>query len=229
MDSIDLSDPPMTVRLRRDVRARRFTLRLDPSGAGAVLTVPPGVPAREIRSFVARHTDWLRAAKARQPETVVVGNDMSLPVDGRLYRIDVAAGPRRPPKMVDERIILKGQDLVGPRLATWLKARARDRLAPAAHRYAGLLDRQIKRIALRDTRSRWGSCSTTGTVSFSWRLAMAPPEIQEYVAAHEAAHLVEMNHSPDYWAIVARICPDYKVKRGWLRRQGRDLHRYVFE
>ena len=110
-----------------------------------------------------------------------------------------------------------------------LKARARDALVPAARRYAELLGRQATSIALRDTRSRWGSCSAAGRLSFSWRLAMAPPEVLDYVAAHEAAHLTEMNHAPRYWAVVERIMPDYQRHRAWLKSEGRKLHDFRFD
>ncbi|MBE0554766.1 MAG: M48 family metallopeptidase, partial [Rhodobacteraceae bacterium] len=95
--------------------------------------------------------------------------------------------------------------------------------------YAGLLGRRVTGITLRDTRSRWGSCTAAGRLMFSWRLIMAPPAVLDYVAAHEAAHLVEMNHSPAYWAVVGRIFPGWQAQRGWLRRHGPGLHALRFD
>jgi predicted metal-dependent hydrolase len=91
------------------------------------------------------------------------------------------------------------------------------------------LGRRFSRLSLRDTRSRWGSCSSRGGLSYSWRLILAPPDVLDYVAAHEVAHLAEMNHSPAFWALVARLCPGYQAPRGWLRREGAGLHRYRFD
>lgn len=229
MDCIDLKDPPVRVRISRNARARRFTLRLDSRGDGAVLTVPPGVPDRESQAFVTRHANWLRRALSKQPDLVFVGDGSVLPVAGIQVQVVVRPGRRRPPVLQEDRLILQGAGSEGQRIAAWLKLRARDAVQPAATDYAVQLGRQVKRVALRDTRSRWGSCSTTGTLSFSWRLAMAPPQVLDYVAAHEAAHLVEMNHSPAYWAVVERIFPGWQVQRNWLRQHGRDLHRYRFE
>lgn len=229
MDSIDLEDPPVRVRIIKNARARRFTLRLDSRGDGAVLTVPPGVPHRDSQAFVSRNADWLRRALSKQPDLVFVSDGSVVPVDGMPVRVEVFPGRRRPPVLDGERLILQGAGAEGPRIAAWLKLRARDALQPAAHAYARQLGRHVDRVALRDTRSRWGSCSTRGTLSFSWRLAMAPPAVQNYVAAHEAAHLVEMNHSAAYWAVVERIYPGWQVQRHWLHRHGRDLHRYRFE
>jgi predicted metal-dependent hydrolase len=228
MSRIELDDPPCRVRLVRNTRARRFTLRLESAGAGAVLTVPPDVPDAESRRFLARHAGWLRSALARQPEEVVVGPGAELPVSGRPVMVELRRGPRRPPVMEDGTLVLHGAGAEGARIAAWLRLRARDALMPAVRGHARRLGRQIGAIALRDTRSRWGSCSSAGTISFSWRLAMAPPEVLDYVAAHEAAHLVEMNHSHRYWAVLAGLVPDYARHRAWLKSEGRRLHAYRF-
>lgn len=229
MTRIELDDPRCEVRLVRNPRARRFTLRLESAGARAVLTVPPSVPDAETRRFLDRNAEWLRTALARQPETVTVGPGAVLPVGGRLVRVDIRPGPRRPPALQEDTLVLAGSGAEGPRIAAWLRLRARDALLPAARGYARRLGREIAAISLRDTRSRWGSCSSSGRISFSWRLAMAPPEVLDYVAAHEAAHLVEMNHSARYWAVLEGLMPDYAHHRDWLKREGRSLHAYQFE
>jgi len=119
--------------------------------------------------------------------------------------------------------------LTGPRVAAFLKTRARDRLVPMAGKYAAALGRQVAAVSLRDTRSRWGSCTAQGRLMFCWRLAMAPPEVQDYVVAHEAAHLVHMDHSRAYWASVAQVMPGYSAHRAWLRGHGATLHSYRFD
>lgn len=229
MTSIELNDPPCRVRLVRHARARRFTLRLAAPGEGAVLTVPPGVPEAESRRFLARHAGWLRNALARQPRLVTVGPGAVLPVAGRPVRVDLCPGPRRAPVLEGDTLILAGAGGEGARIAAWLKLRARDALVPAVRGYAARLGRPVGRIALRDTRSRWGSCSSSGALSFSWRLAMAPSDVLDYVAAHEVAHLAEMNHSDRYWAVLEGLMPDYARHRAWLKNEGRGLHAYRFD
>ena len=118
-----------------------------------------------------------------------------------------------------------GPDRLGPRLGAFLRATARDRLAAACDRHAGTLGRPYRRLTLRDTRSRWGSCTAGGDLMFSWRLVMAPPEVLDYVAAHEVAHLARMDHSPAFWAVVAGLCPAHEGPRAWLRERGGELHR----
>lgn len=228
MTDILLEDPPCRVRVNVNKRARRFTLRLEADG-GAVITVPPRVPMTETRMFLLRHADWLRNALAKRPGPVVMQDGALLPIDGMECTVRVTSGKRKAPVLEGCELIVQGEGLTGPRVAAWLKLRARDRLQPAARNYARKLGRQINTISLRDTTSRWGSCSSRGNLSFSWRLAMAPPEVQDYVAAHEAAHLVQMNHSDRYWAVLASIMPDYAARRDWLRKQGRDLHAYRFD
>ena len=229
---LQLDDPDISVRLRVNERARRFTLRLEPSGNGAVLTVPPGAPLTEARMFLLRQSDWLSRAMQRRPKRVAVGPGSVLPVAGEEVEIVVVDGPRRAPLLREGRLILSGHGArgaqVGIRVAAFLKTRARDALVPAARRYARMLGRKPVAISLRDTRSRWGSCSSAGRLSFSWRLAMAPPEVLDYVAAHEAVHLAEMSHAPRYWAALEKILPDYHPHRAWLKREGRRLHGFRF-
>lgn len=229
MTHIELDDPRCQVRLVRSPRATRFTLRMESAGAHAVLTVPPSVPDAETRRFLSRHAEWLRTALARQPEIMHVAPGALLPVAGHPVRVETRPGARRPPVLEGEALVLGGVGAEGPRIAAWLKLRARDALLPATHEYARRLGREVTAITLRDTSSRWGSCSSSGRISFSWRLAMAPPEVLDYVAAHEAAHLVEMNHSARYWAVLEGLMPDYAERRNWLRREGRKLHAYRFE
>ena len=110
-----------------------------------------------------------------------------------------------------------------------MRLRARDDLAAASDFYAAEVGKTYSKISLRDTRSRWGSCSSKGVLMYSWRLIMAPTDVLRYVAAHEVAHLVEMNHSQAFWDVVADVMPDYQVHRKWLRTHGNTLHRVVFD
>ncbi|MBT4132840.1 MAG: M48 family metallopeptidase, partial [Rhodobacterales bacterium] len=103
---------------------------------------------------------------------------------------------------------------------------ARERLMTSSDYFAKLLGCKIKSITLRDTTTRWGSCTTNGSLMYSWRLMMAPREVQNYVAAHEVCHLIEMNHSPNYWKLVESVVPTYKADRSWLKLNGNLLHQY---
>lgn len=217
--------PPVPLILRRSGRARRITLRISRLDGRVTLTLPRGVAEHEALDFARSKEDWIRDHLDERPEACTVAPGGTLPVEGRLRRI--AAGPGRRVRLDDDSIGVPA-GACGARLQAWLKELARDRLTAASDRYAVALGRKYARITLRDTRSRWGSCTSDGRLMFSWRLIMAPPRVLNYVAAHEVAHLREMNHSPAFWALVERIHGPYAEPRAWLRREGETLHRYRF-
>ena len=143
--------------------------------------------------------------------------------------LEVAPAPVRRARIEGGALIVPRRAAPGQLVCAFLRLRARDRLAERVDHFAGLIGRRPGKLTLRDTRSRWGSCSAAGNLMFSWRLIMAPPEVLDYVAAHEVAHLLEMNHSPAFWAGVTRLMPGYAAPRRWLRDEGASLHRYRFE
>lgn len=219
--------PPVEITLRRSARARRFSLRVSQVDGRVTLSLPPRAREAEALAFLRAQEGWLRAALARLPPAVGVDHGAEVPVEGRLMRLLPGAG--RAIRIEGDSLLIPGDPaLAGARLQAWLKARARDRLAAACDHYAARLGRQVSRITLRDTRSRWGSCSAEGALMFNWRLIMAPPRVLNYVAAHEVAHLVEMNHSDRFWAVVDRLHPAWQEDRAWLRREGNALHAIRF-
>ena len=228
-DLIRLDDPETVVSLRRSARARRLTLTVPQNGDPPRVTAPPHASAAEIRMFLLRQSDWLRRALDRAPALVRVAPGARLPVAGRMLTIETAPGPRHPPHIEGERLIVQGRGDAGPRIRVWLKEGARAALSPVVAACAAEIGAAPGRITMRDTKGRWGSCTSRGDLMFSWRLAMAPPDVLDYVAAHEAAHLIEMNHGPRFWALVTRLRPGWKSRRDWLRHQGAALHRYRFE
>lgn len=217
--------PPVPLVLRRSARAKRISLRISALDGRVTLTLPARLPAREALDFAAEKEDWIRDHLARHPEVVEVGFGTKLPVDGR--QREVVAGPKRGVRLEPETIEIGG-DKPARSLERYLKELARDRLAAASDHYAAQVGRSYTKLSLRDPRSRWGSCSSAGTLMYSWRLILAPTEVLSYVAAHEVAHLVEMNHSADFWAVVAQLYGDSSAPRQWLRSEGSGLHRYRF-
>ena len=228
MGTIELKgNPPIDVSLRRSARAKRMSLRISGLDGKVTLTLPRFVAEAEGRAFLRDKESWLRGHLEGQAAPVPVGFGSELPVEGDLLRIVPGAG--RAVKRVGDLLEVPGAEAqVARRVETWVKARARTRLGAAVDLYAARLGRTPSRITLRDTRSRWGSCAATGALSFSWRLILAPPEILDYVAAHEVAHLKEMNHSQRFWDVVTEIHGPWQEARRWLRREGPGLHRFVF-
>lgn len=220
-------NPPVALRLRRSSRARRISLRVSGLDGQVTLTLPPGVPEREGLDFARQKGAWLRSRLDRNPDRVQVESGVELPLEGQMLRI--TAGPGRRVAVTESRLLVPGPaDTIPARVQAFLKTRARDRLAAASDLYAARLGRPYSRITLRDTRSRWGSCTARGGLMYSWRLIMSPPVVLDYVAAHEVAHLQEMNHSPAFWALVEQLMPGHAGPRKWLRENGAELHRYRF-
>lgn len=220
-------NPPIPVHLRRSARARRISLRVSGLDGRVVLTMPPHVPEAEALDFVQEKAGWIRGHLAQQPEVQPVGPGTELPVEGKMLRIIQVPG-RRVVQEGDQLGVPGAPERIPARLTAWLRELARDRLVAASDQYAARLGKPYQGVSLRDTRSRWGSCSSRGGLMYSWRLIMAPPAVLSYVAAHEVAHLAQMNHSPTFWATVEHIHGPYAAPRKWLRAHGNQLHRYRF-
>lgn len=221
--------PPVEVHLKRSAKARRFSLRVSRLDGRVTLSLPLRAREAEALEFLRGQEGWLRATLRGMPDALVQGVAIGsvISVEGRA--LTLAQGSGRAVRVEGDLLLVPGDPgQAGVRVAAWLRVLARDRLARASGHYAGLLGRRYTRLTLRDTRSRWGSCSPTGALMYSWRLIMAPPAVLDYVAAHEAAHLVEMNHSAAYWAVVSSIYPGWQHQRAWLHGHGQSLHRLRF-
>lgn len=235
-----LSKPPelekigAPVEVRRHAGARRLTLRVSRTRRAVIVTLPVQCDLDEADSFIIRNIDWVRERLDRVPLPVPFREGALMPLRGKVHRL-VFTHKREKGGVVQRTQSSTGfpQLRVGGhvehaprRLRDWLFEEARRDLDARIVHHSRKLGVTAKRIAVRDQSSRWGSCSTTGVLSFSWRLILAPPFVLDYVAAHEIAHLVEMNHGPKFWALVESTMPRMQEAKLWLQRFGLDLHRY---
>lgn len=221
-------DPPVEITLRRSARTRRISLRVSALDGRVTLSLPKNTPVEEALEFARHKSGWIRRHLQSHEAPVEVTTGSEVPFEG-VNLVVTEASVRRARREGQALLIPTGKAMAAARVKAFLKLEARQRLTEHSARYARILDRRIGRITLRDTRSRWGSCTAAGNLMYSWRLVMAPPDVLDYVAAHEVAHLVEMNHSAAYWDVVARICPEFQAHRTWLRKNGAALHRYRFD
>jgi predicted metal-dependent hydrolase len=221
------------VRLRRNAKARRIILRLDSSASGITITMPRRVTRGSALRFAAGQSEWIGRQLGRAIPAVPFAAGSTVPVRGEMHVI------RQAPRQADliERqaaspdgpavLSVRGSEAhLARRLQEWLQSEARRDLWAACRRHAAALGVEFRKLSIRDPASRWGSCSASGALSFSWRLILAPREVLEYVAVHEVAHLVEMNHGPRFWSLVDRNFSGRRQARLWLRRHGPHLHRY---
>ena len=226
-----LTAEEVLVQLRRNPRARRYTLRVRAATRDVVLTVPARGTLDEALDFARRHAGWVELRLSRLPETVAFAPGACLPLRGlphRIVHLPETRGTVWAGNEDGEAVLFVAGDgtHLARRVHDFLKREARRDLTEAARRHAGALSVSIARVTLRDTASRWGSCSSTGALSFSWRLILAPPEVLDYLAAHEVAHRREMNHGPRFWATVDRLFPARHAAEAWLKKHGASLHRY---
>lgn len=219
--------PDVEVNIRRSTRARRISLRVSRFDATVTLTLPPRATVAQAMSFAQTQTEWLRAALERVPMVRRPLFGQALPFRGR--ELVLTPAQVRAPVVEGDRLLAPPDPAhLALRVETYFKHCARLHLHAASTRYAAALGLPFRKITLRDTRSRWGSCAADGSLSYSWRLIMAPEGVLDYVAAHEVAHLAQMNHSPAFWAVVARLRPDYAPQRAWLKTHGNTLHAIRF-
>ncbi|MEL7181231.1 MAG: SprT family zinc-dependent metalloprotease [Pseudomonadota bacterium] len=220
-------NPPIDVTLRHSARAKRLSLRISRLDGRVTLTMPRRAPEREGIAFLRTKEAWLRRHLSDMKPALKVIIGQSVPFRG--VATPIVAGLGRRARITEAQIEVPPTSPTAPQVKALMRHAARDALAAASDTYAAQLGKTYTRLSIRDTRSRWGSCSSQGALMYSWRLIMAPPAVLDYVAAHEVAHLVEMNHQPAFWAVVARLCPDYERHRNWLRQEGDHLHRVIFE
>jgi predicted metal-dependent hydrolase len=217
---------PVTIRV--SPRARRLSLRIDAASRGVELVLTRRASSEVAISFVAQHRGWIAARLAAMPPPLRFVEGATVPVFGVPHRIRRVVEPLAAPVTIgDGEIRVRGDPAHVPRrVRDHLIALARREFTARARTLAARLGKGVMRVSVRDPKSRWGSCSSKGSLSFSWRLVFAPEAVVDYVVAHEVAHLAEMNHSPRFWRVVASLVPDSKAPRAWLKRHRNELLSY---
>ncbi|MGE0660168.1 MAG: M48 family metallopeptidase [Reyranellaceae bacterium] len=223
--SIDfrLSERDIAIALRRSARARRISLRVSPRSGALELVLPARASLAAGLRFAATQARWIERHAARLIEPCRLQPGIVLPLAGIDHEVTHDPAARGVRHDVGTRNLLVGGDpLHAPRrLRDFLARQARQAVTPLAHEKAARIGRRIARLSIRDSRTRWGSCSSGGGLSFTWRLALTPPSVVDYLAAHEVAHLEEMNHGPRFWRLCASLAEhDLDQTRAWLRQNG---------
>jgi len=224
--TLTIDGEPVRILVRVNARAKSYRLSLPNSGI-PTLTLPPSGRWREAEAFLLRHREWLAERLARHAP-MVLGDGAMVPLRGVAHRIVATGRTRGRVEQVQEAgepvLLVPGEPLHLPRrLMDWMKAQALVDLSRQTAVHAGRLGVTVRSVKLRSQSTRWGSCSSSGNLNYNWRLIAAPSFVLDYVAAHEVAHLIEMNHSPAFWATVRRTLPEMERGRDWLKANGRDL------
>jgi predicted metal-dependent hydrolase len=223
--ALDLGAPWL---IRVNPRARRVLLRVDAASRRIELVLPRGVAADHAIKFLAAHHGWIAARIEAMPVAVMFAEGAIVPVLGVPHRICREVDPVAPPVAIrDGEIRVRGEPAhISRRVKDHLVHLAREELTHRARLCAARIGRKPSRVGVRDTKSRWGSCSAKGALSFSWRLVLMPEAVADYVVAHEVAHLAEMNHGPRFWRLLETLVPDCALPRAWLKRHRARLFSY---
>jgi predicted metal-dependent hydrolase len=219
---------PVTVR--RVASARRYTLRVRTAQRDVVLSMPERGSLTTARAFADKHAGWIALRIAKLSHDVAFADGVLVPFRDVPHRVEHRAEGRgtvkleagTPPVLA----VFGDEPHLQRRLTDWLKKQALRELQAAVARHARALGAGHGPVSVKDTTSRWGSCSSSGALAFSWRLILAPPFVLDYLAAHEVAHLKEMNHSPRFWRLCRTLCPRTDEAKAWLKSHGAGLHRY---
>jgi predicted metal-dependent hydrolase len=223
---LDLPGGQAVVQWRRSRRARRVSLRIDAAEGTVIVTLPMRAARRAGMALLMGHADWVAARLAALPSPVSFADGVTVPIEGVPCRILHVPAGRFAARLRGGVLEVSGEAAFLPRrVADFLRAEARRRLTARVVAAASRAGVAARRITVKDTRSRWGSCSAAQCLSFSWRLLMAPDFVQDYVVAHEVAHLRHMNHGPDFWLLVDRLTVHTDAARDWLHRNGPALLR----
>lgn len=225
-ETLDLPHGPATVLWRRSRRARRITLRIDPRNGVVVVTLPARAARAAGVALLMDHAAWVTDRLSALPGAVAFADGAVVPLDGVGHRIRHMPAGKGGAWIEEGEIRVAGlAEFLPRRVADLLRAEAQRRFAALSRGKAAGHGLVLHRLTVKDPRTRWGSCTPEGVLMFSWRLVMAPPFVQDYVAAHEVAHLRHMNHGPRFWALVRELTPHTDAAMVWLRAEGSGLLR----
>ncbi len=231
---MDLPDPEIValpggsarIEWRRSPRARRVSLRIDPRGGAVVVTLPPRAGRRAGMALLTAHAAWVSDRLAALPAAIAFVDGAAVPIGGVPHTIRHRADEKGGAWLADGALHVTGNlEFLARRVGDFLRAEAGRRLSVLAAQKAAQSGVTIMRLSIKDTRTRWGSCAGDGSLAFCWRLVMAPDFVQDYVAAHEVAHMRHMNHGPRFWALVDQLTPHARRAISWLHEEGGALLR----
>lgn len=228
--SFTFNDKQIPILVQPHRRSKSFRMRYDEANEILKVTTPVFYRKKTLQCFLQECHPWIIKQLVRSQNSWVINIFDPFKVFEETYKIELA--PMKKKGLWENGNILEiGGKNPNPELSleNWVKQKARLYYAEKSNGYAEMLDVHFNKISIRDAKTRWGSCSSTGTLSYNWRLAFAPEEVADYLCVHEVCHLKEMNHSPRFWKLVGSLCPDYKDHKEWLRKNGKRLQKLKFD
>lgn len=214
------------LRINRSARAKNMKLKIK-SFREITLVLPKRVSLKSGYNFADTEYSWIREQILKLDKPVLFDHGVVFPILGEEHQIIHAPNSRGFVWAEDGKLFVTGhREHIPRRVKDWAAKEIKSILITKSDKYAAKIGVRVRKITVRDQRSRWGSCSSSGNLNFSWRLILMPEHVIDYIVAHEVAHLRHMNHSSDFWGLVADICPSMQQSRQWLKKNGTPLHKY---
>ncbi len=212
----------------RSTQAKRLTLRIDEKKHLPVLTIPPRCSSQKALDFVQRNRDWITNMLSRLPQAQKFYDGETINILDKNYTISHRPKERGGVFFDGDKLIVCGAaEFMHRRICDFLKKLAHDKFLAASKKTAAKIGCIVNCVSIKDTKSRWGSCSSKNNLNYNWRVILAPRYVFNYLVCHEVSHLVHKNHSVFFWNCVKELCPDYEEGRAWLKIKGKDLYRYL--
>ncbi len=215
------------IKIIKSPRAKKLTLRIDSQERRPILSLPPRCSAKRAVEFVRQNMNWIEENLKKIPQSRRFENNETISLFGQTYTICHEPLLRKGVYIENQTLRVSGAlEFMHRRICDFIKKTARQKLYELSQKKAKEISRQVKKVTLKDTKSRWGSCSSKNNINYNWRIALAPLYVIEYLVAHEVSHLQHQNHSQEFWECVSALCPDSIEGRRWLRNHGRELYLY---
>ena len=216
------------LKVIKSPRAKRLTLRIDSKDHLAMLSIPPRCTQKQAISFVQQHQEWIIDSLQKLPQTQRFTSGLKISLFGKDITIQHAPEKRWGARIENGILYVSGSsEFTHRRVKDFIKKQAQKTFLSLSQKLAKKINCQVNDVVIKDTKSRWGSCSSLNNINYNWRLALAPQEVIDYIVAHEVSHLAHQDHSEEFWACVAKLCPNYQKGQNWLKNHGKEL--YIFE
>lgn len=215
------------LKVFHSAKAKRITLRIDEKLHLPVLTLPKRCSVTKAKEFLTLHHDWIVNMLGRLPVAQTFQDGDEITFFGEKCHISHCPQNRYTSFANNTFQISGDKEFLHRRTTDFLKKQTLERLSELTIKTASVLGVKVSSVTLKDTKSRWGSCSTLGNINYNWRICLAPFDVIEYLICHEVSHLKHPNHSPSFWQCVENLCPHYQTSRLWLKKHGRSLYKYI--
>ena len=217
----------MDIKVVQSRSGRKLTLKIDEKERVPVLSVPRFCSRRQAINFVTEHTDWIIKSLNKLPEIKYFAAGESFSLFGQEVTVEHHPEARRGVWLEENKLCVSGEtEFIHRRVKDYIKKRAQEEFYVRTKELADKLGCDLSGVSIKDTTSRWGSCSSLHHINYSWRIALAPDFVIDYLMAHEVSHLKHPDHSDEFWACVASLCPEWSRGRIWLKRYGKTLYAY---